>query len=60
MDIESKDYNKLWNELKKEAEKQAKETNIKNKIAALKKVMLTLDQLSTMKELSYNILRGQF
>lgn len=59
-DIETHDQEKIWNELKQEAAKQASETNIQNRMAALKKVMLTLDQLSTIKELSYNILRGNF
>lgn len=39
---------------------KANEKNIEDKINALKKVMATLDAMSTIKETAFAIIRGQF
>ena len=54
------DHVQIWNDLQKQMQEKANDKNIKKKIEALKKVIGTIDSMSTVKETAYAIIRGQF
>lgn len=49
-----------WNSLQEQMSDKADENNIGKKIEALRKVMNTLDSMSSIKETAFAIIRGQF
>lgn len=47
-----------WNELQEQMKVETKDSNIQEKINALRKVMNSLDAMSSVKETAFTIIRG--